>query len=69
MSAKPQSHTDAVLNVPGGSAVTGVAAYVGLFSAALGDASSSGTELASNGHQRQAITVPPQLEMERARLR
>jgi hypothetical protein len=56
MPGKSQSHTDAVLNVLRGSALAGVAPYVGLFSVAPADDASAGTELAGNGYQRQAIT-------------
>jgi hypothetical protein len=56
MPGKSQSHTDAVLNILRGAAITGAAPYVGLFSAAPADDSSAGTELAGNGYQRQPIT-------------
>jgi hypothetical protein len=56
MPGKSQSHTDAVLNVLRGSAVAGVAPYVGLFSVAPADDASAGTELAGDGYQRQAAT-------------
>jgi hypothetical protein len=56
MPGKSKSHSDAVLDVLRGSAITGVARYVGLFSTAPADDSSAGTELAGNGYQRQAST-------------
>ena len=56
MPGKSQSHTDAVLNVLRGSALAGVAPYVGLFSVAPADDAAAGTEVAGNGYQRQAIT-------------
>ena len=56
MPGKSQSHTDAVLSVLRGTDLTGVAPYVGLFSAAPADDNSAGTELAGNGYARQAVT-------------
>ena len=45
-----------MLNVLRGADLTGVAPYVGLFSAAPADDNSAGTELAGNGYARQAVT-------------
>ena len=56
MPGKSQSHTDAVLNVLRGTALSGVSPYVGLFSAAPANDAALGTELAGNGYQRQAAT-------------
>jgi hypothetical protein len=56
MPGKSQSHTDAVLNVLRGTALNGVTPYVGLFSTAPANDADAGTELASNGYQRQTIT-------------
>jgi hypothetical protein len=56
MPGKSQSHSDAVLNVLRGTDLTGVAPYVGLFSAAPADDNSAGTELAGNGYARQSVT-------------
>lgn len=56
MPGKSTSHTDAVLNVLRGSDLTGVAPYVGLFSAAPADDNSAGTELTGNGYTRQGVT-------------
>jgi hypothetical protein len=56
MPGKSQSHTDAVLNVLRGTALSGVSPFVGLFSAAPANDAASGTELAGNGYQRQAAT-------------
>lgn len=56
MPGKSQSHTDAVLNVLRGMALTGVSPFVGLFSSAPADDAAAGTELSGNGYQRQAVT-------------
>jgi hypothetical protein len=51
MPGKPQSYSDAVLNVLRGTSITGVSPYLGLFSVAPADDSSAGTELAGNGYR------------------
>ena len=56
MPGKSQTHTDAVLNVLRGVAISGVTAYAGLFSTAPADDNSAGTELSGNGYARQTIT-------------
>jgi len=56
MPGKSQYYSDAVLNVLNGLGITGVAPYVGLFSAAPLNNAAAGTELAGNGYQRQPIT-------------
>lgn len=56
MPGKTQSHTDAVLNILRGTAISGVNPYVGLFSTAPANDNDPGTELSGNGYARQAVT-------------
>lgn len=55
MPGKTQSHTDAVLNVLRGTALTGVTPYVGLLSVAPANDNDPGTELSGNGYARQLV--------------
>lgn len=53
--SKTNSHEDAVLNTARGTTLTAWTAYVGLFTAAPGEAG-GGTEVTGNAYARQAVT-------------
>ena len=56
MPGKSYAYSGAVLNVLNGNNLPGVTPFIALFSMAPGDDGSAGTELASSGYGRQAIT-------------
>lgn len=55
MASKTNYLEDAVMNVLRGTTLTGVTAYIGLFTAAPGE-TGGGTEVTGNGYARKSIT-------------
>lgn len=56
MPGKTQTHTDAVLNVLRGNAVSAISPYVGLFTTAPTNDADSGVEVSGNNYSRQTVT-------------
>ena len=56
MAGKTYAHSDAVLNVLRGTALTAKTPYAGLFTTAPANDGASGTELSGNGYARQSVT-------------